>query len=63
MIQWVNPITGNIVFQWDSNINKSDGPHYHIKDLDEGLSKKDHKHFYPGSLVPEPYVSIYFYGW
>ena len=40
MIQWVNPITGNIVFQWDSNINKSDGPHYHIKDLDEGLSKK-----------------------
>ncbi len=60
MIQWVNPIKGNIVFQWDSNIHKSDGPHYHIKDLDKGLSKKNHKHFYPGSLVPEPYASIYF---
>ena len=61
MIQWVNPITGNIVFQWDSNINKSDGSHYHIKALDEGLPKKEHKHFYPGSLVPEPWASIYFY--
>ena len=36
----VNLVTGNIVFQWDSNINKSDGPHHHIKDLDEGLSKR-----------------------
>ena len=30
---------------------------------DEGLPGKEHKHFYPGSLVPEPWASIYFYEW
>ena len=60
MIQWENPITNTPVFTWHENSNHDNGQHYHINDIDKGLPSKEHTHFYPGDLVPEPYASIYF---
>ena len=62
IIFWNSPITNKTVFTWHENPNHDNGPHYHINDIDKGLPNKDHTHFYPGNLVPEPYASIYFFG-
>lgn len=52
LISWIDPITNQEVFRWDANINRPNGPHYHI--YGSG-------HYIPGiSFVPEPYASIYF---
>jgi len=40
MIQWVNPIKGNIVFQWDSNIHKQMDRIIILKTLIKGYLKK-----------------------
>ena len=54
LISWVDPITNQEVFRWDANINRPNGPHYHI--YGSG-------HYIPGiSYIPEPYASIYFPG-
>ena len=50
-ISWMDPITKKEVFRWDENPNYFNGPHYHI--YGDG-------HYYPGSIVPEPYATIYF---
>ena len=51
LISWMDPTTNIEIFRWDANINRHNGPHYHI----HGTG-----HYYPGMLVPEPYASIYF---
>ena len=51
LISWMDPLTKTEVFRWDENPNYSDGPHYHI----HGTG-----HYYPGTIVPEPYATIYF---
>lgn len=60
IILWSNPFTNKPVFTWHENSDHDNGSHYHIEDLNKGKKNKDHPHFYPGSLVPEPYASIYF---
>ena len=50
-ISWMDPVTNVEVFRWDENINYSNGPHYHI----HGTG-----HYYAGTVVPEPYATIYF---
>ena len=50
-ISWMDPITNKEVFRWDENPTRSNGPHYHIYGTG---------HYYPGSIVPEPYATIYF---
>ncbi len=50
-ISWMDPLTNTEVFRWDENPNYSNGPHYHI----HGTG-----HYYPGTIVPEPYATIYF---
>ena len=60
MFFWNDPITNKPVFTWHENSNHSNGSHYHIEELNFGKKSKDHPHFYPGNLVPEPYASIYF---
>ncbi len=50
-ISWMDPITNKAVFRWDENPTRSNGPHYHIYGTG---------HYYPGSIVPEPYATIYF---
>ena len=51
LISWMDPLTNIEVFRWDENPNYSDGPHYHIYGTG---------HYYPGTVVPEPYATIYF---
>ena len=50
-ISWMDPLTNTEVFRWDENPNYSNGPHYHIYGTG---------HYYPGTIVPEPYATIYF---
>ena len=50
-ISWMDPLTNIEVFRWDENPNYSNGPHYHI----HGTG-----HYYPGTIVPEPYATTYF---
>lgn len=50
-INWIDPITNTEVFRWDENPGYPNGPHYHIRGTG---------HYYPGSVVPEPYASLYF---
>ena len=50
-ISWMDPLTNTEVFRWDENPNYSNGPHYHI----HGTG-----HYYPGTIVPEPYATVYF---
>ena len=51
LISWMDPLTNTEVFRWDENPNYSNGPHYHIYGTG---------HYYPGTIVPEPYATIYF---
>ena len=51
-IEWRIPLTKIQVFRWDENTTGANGPHYHIYGLG---------HFYPGSVVPEPLASFYFW--
>ena len=51
-IKWFLPGTKVEVFRWDANCNHANGPHYHI----HGAG-----HFYPGSVVPEPWASFFFW--
>ena len=51
LISWMDPRTNTEVFRWDENPNYSYGPHYHI----HGTG-----HYYPGTIVPEPYATMYF---
>ena len=53
IITWMDPISNKMVFRWDENLNKDDGPHYHINGIDFHFEPEVH-------LVPEPYASIYF---
>ncbi len=62
IIFWNSPITNHTVFTWHENSNYNNGSHYYINDIDKGSPNKEHTHFYPGELVPEPYASIYFGG-
>ena len=50
-ISWMDPRTNTEVFRWDENPNYSNGPHYHIYGAG---------HYYPGTIVPEPYATSYF---
>lgn len=50
-ISWMNPLTDTEVFRWDENPIYANGPHYHIYGTG---------HYYPGTIVPEPYATIYF---
>ena len=52
---WKDPITNVAIFRWDENINRSNGPHYHILDI-----ANYNIHYYAKDLVPEPYATIYF---
>ena len=52
IISWMEPLTNIEVFRWDENLNKPNGPHYHIRGVE--------KHFYPGDTVLEPFATIYF---
>ncbi len=51
LISWMDPLEKIEVFRWDENPNYSNGPHYHIYETG---------HYYPGTIVPEPYATIYF---
>ena len=51
-IKWFLPGTKVEVFRWDANCNHANGPHYHIYGAG---------HFYPGSVVPEPWASFFFW--
>ena len=51
LISWMDPVTNAEVFRWDENPNYSNGPHYHIYGAG---------HYYPGTIIPEPYATIYF---
>ncbi len=50
-ISWMDPLTNTEVFRWDENPNYANGAHYHINGTG---------HYYPGTIVPEPYATIYF---
>ena len=54
IISWMDPLTNTEVFRWDENPNYPNGPHYHITSAGSG------EHYYPGTIVPEPYATIYF---
>ena len=56
IIKWHDPATNIPVFEWDEDLTY--GAHYHI------LNNGDHSgdHIIPGTLVPEPWNSIYFGG-
>ena len=52
VISWMDPATNTAIFRWDENVNKQNGPHYHITG--------DPNHYYFGDVIPEPYSTIYF---
>lgn len=49
-IKWFD-VSGIMIFEWDEDL--TNGSHYHIMAHD-GL------HYIPGTIVPEPYASMYF---
>ena len=49
-IKWFDS-TGTMIFEWDEDL--LNGSHYHIM-VHDGI------HYLPGSVVPEPYASLYF---
>ena len=59
IIQWYNPSTNTIIFEWDEDLKY--GQHYHALRAD-WESKHDGNHYLPGTPVPEPWNSIYFGG-
>ena len=62
IIEWRDPVTGIVMFEWDENLNHF--PHYHALIWDENHHGVLHNgtHYLPGSLVPEPLNSLYFGG-
>ena len=61
IITWKYPGTKDVIFEWDENPNKPDGPHYHLVLPPDG-KLHDGNHYYPGDRVPEPLNSIFFGG-
>ena len=60
IIQWKDPITKVIMFEWDEAFDQ--GPHYHAL-IDKKLGLHDGNHYLPGDKVPEPLNTIYFGGY
>ena len=62
IIEWRDPVTGIVMFEWDEDFNHF--PHYHALIWDENHHGVLHNgtHYLPGSLVPEPLNSLYFGG-
>ena len=59
IIKWKDPNSLMTVFEWDEDLKN--GAHYHVMPMQ---GKEDHMglHYKPGTLVPEPWSSIYFGG-
>ena len=51
IISWMDPNKNIEVFRWDENLHFPNGSHYHIYGTG---------HYYPGTVVPEPYATTYF---
>jgi len=62
IINWIDPTNNKPVFSWHQNKNYSNVSHNHIEALNIGKSNKEHTHYPPGSLIPEPFATIYFNG-
>lgn len=62
IIQWFEPVLKYPIFEWDEDINM--GSQYHIMPKDwqgkHGCPDEQSSHFYPGSIVPEPFATYYF---
>lgn len=56
IITWKYPGTKDVIFEWDENPNKPDGPHYHV--FLSNSKSHDENHYYPGNPVPEPFNTI-----
>ena len=61
IIKWIDPVTGNDVFEWDENLQH--GPHYHtyLISLNGGETRQE-IHHQIGEVVPEPWNTVYFGG-
>ena len=57
IIKWEIPFTKIAIFEWNEDWNE--GAHYHIMEA-EWKNKHDGIHYPIGSVVPEPWQSIYF---
>ena len=58
IIKWEFPGTGIAVFEW--NEDRTNGSHYHII-LPGSNNKHDGTHYLPGTVIPEPWQSTFFY--
>ena len=61
IIKWIDPVTGNDVFEWDEDLQH--GPHYHtyLISLNGGETRQE-IHHQIGEVVPEPWNTVYFGG-
>ena len=59
IIEWRDPISNSKIFEWNEDLKY--GAHYHAL-LIEWDGTHDGTHYAPGSLVPEPWNSMYFGG-
>ncbi len=61
VIKWEQPGTKIAIFEWDEDYKN--GSHYHVfLPEDKNKHTKGIIHYYPGSIIPEPWNTIYFGG-